>query len=104
MGKREKRLEQDIALQRIIYLLKLAESVIHYDYNLAQRYAQLAVRIARRARVKIPMPYKMFICKKCNSFLYPGINCRVRIRCNRFPHITITCLVCGNVMRRPFKL
>ncbi len=102
--KQVKALEKDIARQRVLLLLKLAETVFLKDEKLAQRYVELAMSIAKRARIKIPLPYKMFICKKCKTFLWPGVNCRVRIRQNRFSHISITCLKCKHIMRRPLRL
>jgi len=96
-------IEKDIARQRIRYLLELAKTVFSKDRELAQRYVEIALNIAKRMRVKVPLTYKMFICKRCKRLLIPGINCRVRIRQRREPHIVITCLECRHIMRRPIK-
>jgi len=95
--------ERDIARQRVEYLLGLARAVFSKDRELARRYAELALSIARRMRLKLPLEHKMFICKGCGSLLVPGVNCRVRIRQRREPHIVITCLECGRISRRPIK-
>jgi hypothetical protein len=42
---------------------------------------------------------KLMICKNCNSFLVPGVNCRVRTHASR---VVITCLDCGSIRRVPF--
>ncbi len=97
------RLIRDIALQRIDRLFRLAESVFHFDPELADRYVLLARRISMRCRVRIPRRWRRCFCHYCYSFLWPGVNCRVRIRSNRMPHIVITCFKCGRQMRIPFK-
>ena len=46
----------------------------------SNRYVTLARKIGMRYRVRIPEEYRIHLCRKCNSYLYPGINCRIRIR------------------------
>jgi len=98
-----KYIERDIAKQRIEYLLNLARTIFDKDRELAQRYTEIALNISRRMRVRLPLTHKLFICKKCKKLLVPGVNCRVRIRQRREPHIVITCLECKHVMRRPIR-
>jgi ribonuclease P protein subunit RPR2 len=43
------------------------------------------------------------ICRHCKSFIYPGVNSRVRVQQRREPHMVITCLVCGKITRIPLK-
>jgi ribonuclease P protein subunit RPR2 len=46
------------------------------------------------------------ICKRCKSFIYPDVNCRVRLQQSREPHVVITCLICGKhtrIMLKPRK-
>jgi ribonuclease P protein subunit RPR2 len=43
------------------------------------------------------------ICRHCKGFIYPGVNCRVRVQQRREPHMVITCLVCGKITRIPLK-
>ena len=93
----------DIALQRIRRLMELAEKVFDKDPELAHRYAELAFRIALRARIRMPKEYKLRICKKCMSYLQPGVTARVRVRSGRMPHVVITCLRCGYMRRIPTK-
>ncbi len=97
-------LVKDIARQRIELLFEMANK-IHKQYpDLAQRYVDLARKIGMRCRVKIPSWLKRRICKHCKSFLIPGVNCRVRLRTNRFPHVVVTCFKCGRPMRYPYKV
>jgi len=94
---------RQIALQRIRTLFELAEKNIREEPELAQRYAQIARKIAMRTRVKLPTEYRRLICRHCKSFIYPGVNCRVRSQQKREPHMAITCLACGKTMRIPLR-
>jgi ribonuclease P protein subunit RPR2 len=88
-----------IAMERIHILFRLAKGAIREEPKLAQRYAEIARRIAMRAKVRLPVEYRRLICRHCKSFIYPGVNCRVRIKQRREPHVVITCLNCGGHMR-----
>ncbi|MEJ2242367.1 MAG: ribonuclease P [Candidatus Bathyarchaeota archaeon] len=92
---------EKMALKRIHILFKLAKEIIHDDFELAQRYVQIARKIAMRTRLKMPKEYRSLICKKCKRFIMPGVNCRVRIQQRRQTHIVITCLNCNEYSRIP---
>jgi len=94
---------QRIALQRIRILFRLAREMIHEDPSLAQRYVDIARRIAMKTKVRLPREYRRMVCRHCKSFILPGVNCRVRIKPRREPHVVITCLNCGGHMRIPLK-
>ena len=96
--KKKKAVARDIALERIQYLFSAASNAYSQDPELSNRYAFLARRVGMRYRVSLPSELKRKICKKCNSFLVPGANCRVRLSEGS---IIITCLNCGNVKRYP---
>ena len=72
-----------IAKCRIGILFGLAEEKTLKDTEasrrLARRYISIARTISAHYKVKIPRELKYRICKKCGSFLVPGINCRVRV-------------------------
>ncbi len=91
-----------IALERVERLLNLARAVYHEDPDRARRYVELARRIAMKARVKLPKHLKRSFCKRCNTPLIPGVTARVRLRQNRMPHVSITCLECGYIYRYPY--
>jgi len=90
-----------IALQRVHTLFGLAKESIRKEPELAQRYVDIARRIAMRAKVRLPKEYRRMICRHCKSFIYPSVNCRVRLQQRREPHLVMTCLVCGKHMRIP---
>lgn len=92
-----------IALQRIRSLFRLAREVIHKDAALAQRYVDIARKVAMAARVRLPKECRRQVCRHCKSFILPGVNCRVRIKQRREPHLVITCLNCGGQMRIPLR-
>ncbi len=94
---------RDIAVQRIARLLTLADLVYGLNKELSRRYVLLATRIARRARVRIPDPWRLRICKRCLTILKPGVNCSIRIRPKRGKHIVIRCLECGHIIRVPIE-
>ncbi len=92
-----------IALERIHILFRLARETIHRDKALAQRYVNIARRLAMAAKVRLPREYRRQVCRHCKSFILPGVNCRVRIQQRREPHVVITCLECGRYMRIPLR-
>jgi ribonuclease P protein subunit RPR2 len=71
--------------------------------DLIQRYVSTACKIAMGARIRLPAEYKRRVCKGCGILLVPGKNSRVRIKQNREPHVTVTCLKCGELARFPLK-
>ncbi len=94
---------KQIALQRVHTLFSLAKEVAREDPQLAQRYVQIARRVAMRTRLRLPHEYRSLICRKCKSFILPGVNCRIRIQQRREPHMVITCLSCGGHTRIPLR-
>jgi len=95
---------RQIALQRIHTLFRLAKEKIREEPELAQRYAETARKIAMRTKLRMPIEYRRMVCKHCKSFIYPSVNCRVRIQQKREPHMVITCLLCGKHTRIPLKI
>lgn len=100
--KKEQREKKRIARERIDILFTLAERVFPYDKELANRYVEIALAVQQKAQVKIPRKWKRRYCKKCHSFLVPGVNARVRLRQKRLPHVVIQCLECNHIMRFPY--
>lgn len=94
---------KQIALQRVRILFRLARETIHEDPELAQRYVEIARKIAMRTRVRLPKEYRRQVCKRCKSFILPGVNCHVRIQPRREPHVVVTCFNCGKHTRIPLK-
>lgn len=100
--RREQREKKRIALERIDILFSLAERVFPYDKDLANRYVEIALAVQQKAKVRMPRKWKRRYCKRCHSFLVPGVNAQVRLRQKRMPHVVIKCLECGHIMRYPY--
>ncbi len=96
-----KRIVKEIARSRISFLFQEAHDIFNEDKELANNYVNLARRYAQRAKVKIPFEWRKRICHKCKRFLYPGINCRIRMqsRKGKGSHVSITCLECTKTTR-----
>jgi len=94
---------REIALKRIKILFNLAREMLHERPDLAQRYVEIARKIAMRTRTRIPKENRLLICRHCKKFIFPGVSARVRIQPRREPHIVVTCLYCGKHMRRPLR-
>lgn len=92
MKKSLKHAQKRTAAERIEVLFGQAEARPKF----ARRYVVLARKLATRYKVPIPLRWKRRFCRKCDAFLVPGRNCRVRAREQR---IVITCLDCGSVKR-----
>ena len=90
-----------IARQRIQVLFRLAKEINKDDSALAQRYVDTARKIAMAAKISLPKEYRRQVCRHCKSFILPGVNCRVRVKQRREPHVAITCLNCGKQTRIP---
>jgi ribonuclease P protein subunit RPR2 len=98
--RRKKGLEKRIARERIQILFELAQKeALKGNMARSNRYVQLARRIGMRYNTPLPSGLKRRFCRKCGSFLLPSRNSRVRLRNSR---ITITCEVCGHIMRMPY--
>jgi ribonuclease P protein subunit RPR2 len=92
-----------IAQERIRILFQQAEQTFPEDPDLAQRYVDLARRIAMRTRTHLPRDLRRRICRNCKAYLVPGATSRTRIRQRREPHVATTCLKCGHTTRIPLK-
>lgn len=84
------------ATERIKHLFELAEATD--DLALANRYVQLARRIAMKHKVRMPRGYKRRFCKHCYAYLKQGVTCRVRVQHGK---VIYTCLACKKFMRFP---
>ena len=92
---------QQIARERIEILFRLAQETHPNDSERAQRYVDLARKIAMRTRLKLPTHLRRMVCRRCKALLVPGATSRTRVRQDREPHVATTCLRCGATMRIP---
>lgn len=100
-----KNIIKKIAKSRINFLFQRAHEIYPQNSILSNRYVYLARKYAQRARIKIPIEWKNRICHKCKRFLFPGINCRIRMHSHKGKgsHITLTCFECNNITRYYIK-
>jgi ribonuclease P protein subunit RPR2 len=91
---------KEIAEERIKILFREADKVFNDDPKLANRYVELARKIAMKVNLKIPREYKRKFCKHCYSYLRPGVNCRVRTKEGK---VVYYCLNCKKYMRFGIK-
>ena len=89
---------EEIAKQRIKILFSEADKIFSKDKKLANRYVDLARRIAMKSNLRIPKEYKRKFCKHCYSYLKPGKNLRIRTKNKK---VVYYCLECKKFMRFP---
>lgn len=90
------KLEQ-IALERIQRLFELAEKEFAHRPDRSNRYAEIAIKISTRNRVRIPLELKYKHCKKCKKFLKAGKNAELK---KNEQWTEIHCLECGAFTKR----
>ncbi len=91
---------KQIAKERIINLFAKAREVYKKDMKLADRYVEIARKIAMKMQISMPSDLKKQYCKKCHKYLVPGLNVRTRIKNKKLVYY---CLNCKNYMRFPYK-
>jgi ribonuclease P protein subunit RPR2 len=89
-----------IARERIERLRELArEATVAGRPDRSRRYVRRARRIAERNRLSLPVEFTRFTCDRCDVYLRPGDNARVRLRDG---HVVVTC-DCGQQARYPYE-
>ncbi len=103
-GRKQKAYTRDLARQRINWLLDLADQIHSVEPQLADRYVQLAMKIAKKARIHYPPRLKARACRRCGAYLAPGITAQVRITSDGgTKYIVVKCLKCGYERRYPLR-
>lgn len=100
MKKNSKKENQRIARERIAELVKQAGKIFKEEERLANRYIKLARKISLKYKVPFSKEQKMQFCKKCQSFLVPGNNARIRTNKGK---IVVLCLKCKHISRYKYK-
>jgi ribonuclease P protein subunit RPR2 len=91
--------EEAIARERIERLQALArEAAADGNDDRARRYVRRARRVAERNRLSLPRRFRRFTCDRCDAYLLPGRNARVRTRDG---HVVVRC-DCGEHARYPY--
>ena len=89
-----------LAMERMQILIDNAISNAKTNPELSQRQASLARRISTRHKIRMPYDLRLVFCKKCKSFIAPGINSRIRLGRVSVKSIRITCNYCGHTYRK----
>jgi ribonuclease P protein subunit RPR2 len=89
-----------IARERIERLRERArEAAIAGNDDRARRYVRRIRRIAERNRLDLPREFTRFTCDRCDAYLRPGENARVRLQNG---HVVVTC-DCGEHARFGYR-
>ena len=87
-------------MERMQILIDNAISNARTDPELSQRQASIARRISSKYKVRMPYDLRIVFCKKCKSFIAPGINSRIRLGRTSVKSIRISCNLCGHTYRK----
>ena len=91
---------KEIAIERMEIIIHIAISPARTNPELSQRQALLARKISMRHKVRMPYELRMVFCKKCKSFIAPGLNSKIRLGRTSVKSIRITCNLCGHTYRK----
>ena len=89
-----------IAMERMQILVDNAIANARTDPELSQHQASIAHRISTKYKIRMPYYLRMVSCKKCKSFIAPGINSRIRLGRTSVKAIRISCNLCGHTYRK----
>ena len=89
-----------IAMERMQILVDNAIANARTDPELSQCQASIASRISSKYKIRMPYYLRMVFCKKCKSFIAPGINSRIRLGRTSVKSIRISCNLCGHTYRK----
>ncbi len=89
-------------LERIDALFSRAEKLAESSPANARRCVELAIKNAMRYNVTIPKRFRLSYCRKCHSYLKPGISSTHRTSPKQ-EALIVTCRECRNVMRFPYR-
>ncbi|MCX8202594.1 MAG: ribonuclease P [Candidatus Micrarchaeota archaeon] len=89
--------KRELVLERIEWLLALAEQFVKKNPERTKRYVFLARKLSSRYRVGIPKRFKKRICKICNTIWIPGYNVKIRLN-KRLKAVEYVC-ACGSLRR-----
>jgi len=91
---------RQIALERMQILIQNAISNARTNPQLSQKQALLARKISMRHKIRMPYELRIVFCKKCKSFIAPGINSKIRLGRSSIKSVRITCNFCGHTYRK----
>ena len=91
---------RELALERMKTLVQIAISNARTNPELSQKQAQIARRISTKHKVRMPYELRLAFCKKCKSFIAPGINSKIRMGRTSIKSVRISCNFCGHTYRK----
>jgi ribonuclease P protein subunit RPR2 len=94
MVSKGKRVEQEGARKQVERLFELAEKMGAREQKLADRYVELARKLASKNRISLRR-YNRKHCRKCSAY-FTAKTLRVRTRPTA---VIYTCLKCGHITR-----
>ena len=98
MKRNDQEKQKKIAKERIDILFKKTEETFQKHPSRANRYIQIARRIAMKLNIHLSKQQKKSICKHCYSYLISGNNATTRIRNGK---IITYCKECKKYSRIP---
>ena len=99
--RKQKKKRNNIARERMDHLFELSKREgSKHNMRYATRYVEIARKLGMRHRIPVPRHFKHLFCRKCGTFLQPGLNSKVRIQ-NR--KVIRRCEECGAIRRIPLK-
>ena len=87
-------------MERMQILIDNAISNARTNPELSQRQASIARRISSKYKIRMPYDLRIVFCKKCKSFIAPGLNSRIRLGRTSVKSIRISCNLCGHTYRK----
>ena len=87
-------------MERMQILIDNAITNARSDPELSQQQASIARRISTKYKIRMPYYLRMVFCKKCKSFIAPGVNSRIRLGRTSVKSIRISCNLCGHTYRK----
>ncbi len=94
---KDKEKQKKIAKERVKVLFSEAEQIFPKNPVRANRYVELARKLAMKVNIRLPKKYKRQFCKHCYSFL-ASANSTTRIRDGK---VVIYCKECKKYTRIP---
>ena len=98
--KTTKQEKQKIARERIKILFKQAGDIFAKNPERANRYVEIARKVAMKANLRLTKPQKRKFCSHCYTYLQSGANARIRTRDKK---LIIYCQSCKKYTRIPLS-
>lgn len=100
MKKNRIKTNKKIAIKHIEELFSQAENTYKKDIQLASKYVKLARKISLKYKTPFKKSQKTKFCKKCETYLIPGQNARIRVNKGK---IIVLCKNCKQISRYLYK-